>query len=108
MDFSLSTILGFISITIAIIATFIAWRFINHRILFFTLAILTSFGLKHFTTFATGVIMGISWGNGYVSFADRLHVYQLHDSLMAYAQLFITPAILWWLFIALRKSRQLP
>jgi hypothetical protein len=99
-----STLLGFIPITIAIVATSVAWKFIIHRMLFFTLAILISFGLKHFTTFATGVILGISQKSGHASFTDALYSYQLHDNLLAYAQLFITPAILCWLFTALRKQ----
>ena len=103
MNLPLSITFGLIPMAIAIIATSIAWRFIRHRILFFILAVVTSFGLKHFTLVATGIIEGIYWRMGKASSMAFLGIDQLRYDLTVYAQIFIVPIILWRLFIVMRK-----
>jgi hypothetical protein len=97
MNLSLSaSLVIYIPITIAIIASSIAWRFIRHRILFSILAILIPFGLERITA----LIAGIYWRNE----KDFISTFKLQNEITIFIQIVITPIILWRLFVVFRRS----
>jgi len=100
-----SVAFGLIPILIALGASIITWRRIKSRFLFFIIAFLISFGLRHFTSFATAIYQATLWRTQ-APFYEYASIYGYQEGITIIAQITVTPIILWRLYLLMRQVKQ--
>lgn len=100
-----SVAFGLIPILIALGASIITWRRIKSRFLFFVIALLISFGLRHFTSFAAAIYQAILWRTQ-APFYEYASIYGYQEGITIIAQITVTPIILWRLYLLMHQTKQ--
>lgn len=97
--------LSYLPFTVSLIGTVIAWKKIQHQYLFFFVAILSAFGISHFSVFIAGIIDGLIWSfkNAY-TFEDSIQSLNIKVGVYIAAELLVIPFILWKLIHVFRKK----